>query len=258
MQMKAFKNKKICFLFCSLWLVLLVLSPVMVQAKTTSAKGAVWIQDDAGLLTTEEEALLEKTMEDMSPYGNVVFYAIDVNSYSAKACAQQMYQSLYGITDGTLLLIDMDNREIYIYNSGEVSECITNQESYSITDNVYQYATDEDYFTCAKMVYEQELALMEGRQIPRPMKYISNFLLAAVLAVLLNYMIVRRFSRTRNPKDQELLAGLKYHEAYGGVCAEYTHETKRYDPVSSGSSGGSSSGGGHSGGGSSSGGGHRF
>ena len=56
---------------------------------------------------------------------------------------------------------------------------------------MYTYASDADYYICAMKVYEQEYTLLQGRKIAQPMKYISNALLAVVIAVVINYIIVR-------------------------------------------------------------------
>ena len=226
-------------------------------AQQNQTEDVLLIQDDAGLLTDTEKENLRLDMQKMSPYGNVIFYSVNNNLSSAAECAASFYRSKYGYEDGTLFLVDMDNREIYIYNSGEVSKLITNQECYTITDNIYTYASDADYYTCAKKAFEQEASLMEGRKIPHPMKYISNFLLAAVLAVICNYLIVKVFSRTGKPKDKLIIDGLTYRENFENATAVFTHETKVYNPASSGR-GGSSGGGSSGGGGSSSGGGHSF
>ena len=52
------------------------------------------------------------------------------------------------------------------------------QNSYadSITDNVYTYASNRDYFSCAAKGFERELNLLKGQKIRQPMKYISNAL----------------------------------------------------------------------------------
>lgn len=89
---------------------------------------------------------------------------------------------------------------------------------------------------------------MEGRKILRPMKNISIFLLASILAVLCNYAFVKSFSQTKKPKEELIVDGLSYHESLKNVSAIFTHETKVYNPASSDSGGGSFDGGSSSGG----------
>ena len=58
---------------------------------------------------------------------------------------------------------------------------------------------------CAYKVYEQELALLKGRRISQPMKYISNALLAVVAALIINYGIVRLYLRKKAPSRKDLI-----------------------------------------------------
>ena len=112
---------------------------------------------------------------------------------------------------------------------------------------------------CAYKVYEQELALLKGRRISQPMKYISNVLLAVVAALIINYGIVRLYLR------KDIMKGIFAGKDINNCQVTYRYQTRTYSPVqtdsgsssSGGSSGGSSSGG-SSGGGGGGGGGHSF
>ena len=92
------------------------------------------------------------------------------------------------------------------------------------------------------------------------MKYGSNALLAVILAMLINYCILKWGDRKEIPDRKKLLSKMKYHIRVVNPRAEFVRTTKRYVPKSSGGSdssgGGSSSGGG--GGSSGSSGGHSF
>ena len=89
------------------------------------------------------------------------------------------------------------------------------------------------------------------------MKYISNVLLALILALLLNYGLVSFFARIRKPGRKELLCNGQNRFHYTQPRAFFVRESSTYNPISSGSSSGGSGGGGggcRSGGG----GGHSF
>ena len=122
------------------------------------------------------------------------------------------------------------------------------------------YASDADYYICAMKVYEQEYTLLQGRKIAQPMKYISNALLAVVIAVVINYIIVRVYSSKRKASTKSLMNGLFEYRAFNNCNVVFTHQTKTYSPreSSSGGSSGGGGGGGSSGGGGGSGGGHSF
>lgn len=213
------------------------------------------VMDDAELLTGEERNNLLEQMQGITEYGNVIFHSTDDNTSSAASYAEYMYHSQYGSTSGTIFLIDMDNRMIYIFSDGKIYKTITKGYANTITDNVYTYASDSDYYTCASKVFEQELQLLQGQRIAQPMKYISNMLLAVILALLINYFVAQITSRQKKPSDYEVMQGIFVVQELNDFNAEFTHETRTYSPQSD-SSGSSGGGGGSSGGGG--GGGHSF
>lgn len=223
----------------------------------------VAVEDDADLLTDEEKALLAFDMRALTAYGNAVFKSVSYNNYSASWFAQDCYHRLMGSESGTLFLIDMSNREIYIFSDGAVYKTVTTAYANTITDNVYRYASDQDYYQCASRAFGQIHALLSGRRIAQPMKYISNALLAFILAALLNYFLARSLSRSSKPGTGEILGSISTRFDFQNPRKILTSQTKVYDPPSSSSSGGGhSGGGGRSGGGgghsSGGGGGHRF
>ena len=228
---------------------------------TNSETGySVIIEDDASLLSNDEKNQLAETMKDITPYGDVAFKSIDYNPYSTETYIERYYNSIFGTGSGTVFLIDMDNRNIWIYSDGSIYSTITTAYANVITDNVYTYASDRDYFSCANKAFIQEAALLQGRRISQPMKYISNALLAIAIAILINYFIVRQTSRVRKASDNEIVNGVFANNAFNNVSVNFIRQTRTYSPRSSSSSGSSSghSGGGGGGGHSGGGGGHSF
>ena len=98
---------------------------------------------------------------------------------------------------------------------------------------------------------EQILALMEGRRIAQPMKYICSALLAIILALLINYFIAMFYSRQRKTNIKNIISGIYANASITNPRVSFSHQTKTYSPPSSSSGGGSGGGGGggHSGGG---------
>ncbi|MBQ6843444.1 MAG: TPM domain-containing protein [Agathobacter sp.] len=225
----------------------------------------VYIEDNANLLTLSEENDLRKTMEPITAHGNVVFLSIDDNpNYSAEDYAEDYGYAHFGTASYIIVLIDMDYREICVYSDGAIYKTVTSAYARSITDNIYRYASDGDYYNCAYHAFDQINTLLEGKRIAQPMKYISNALLAIVLALLINYFIVMHVSRSVKASNAELLNGIYTKVDINNPRTEFLHQTKKYSPQSSSSSGARSvgrSGGGFSGGGGGSrggGGSHRF
>ncbi len=208
----------------------------------------VIVEDDANLLTQEEEMLLEKQMHGIAVYGNVAFKSIDENDRTTESYIKSYYASNFGSDSGTVFLIDMDNRNIWIHSNGAIYNVITKSYADTITDNVYRYASDAEYYTCASEVFEQILTLLEGNKIAQPMKYISNAFLSLIIGLILTYFLVKAMSRAVKPSDQELLQATRNGFKFDNVEINHSHTTKRYDPPSSSSGGGGRSGGGGGGG----------
>ena len=225
------------------------------------ANYTIYIDDKADLLSDFEEKELEKTMQTICNYGHAIFVSISENPYhDTEDYARSYYDNLLGNASGVIFLVDMDERYIYIYSNGQIYDTITTAYANTITDNVYTYASDGDYFTCAKEAFGQIVTLLEGRKIAQPMKYISNALLAIALALMINYFVVMSCSKKRKASDKELLDGIYSHVEIKHPNVQFLHQTKRHVPRNPPpSSGGSHGGGSHGDGGShGGGGGHRF
>lgn len=220
----------------------------------------VYIEDDAKLLSQEEIENLAQQMQGITAYGNAMFKTIDENYTSTDNFARAYYRECFGTASGTMFLIDMDNRNIWIRNDGRISKIVTNAYSDTITDNCYRYASKGDYYGCAREAFSQIEALLNGQRIAQPMKYICNAFLAVIFSLLITLGLARLMSRSAVPCRNDLLRAAPHEFWLNNPQATYTHTTKRYDPPSSDSSSGGSSGGGGGGGSSSSGsgGGHSF
>ena len=217
----------------------------------------VVIEDDANLLSDTQIEDLKRKMIELTEYGNIMFKSINYNNTSTSTYASDYYHGRFGTASGSLFLIDMDKRQIYIFSDGANYNTITSNKAYSITDNVYRYASRERYFDCAYEAYDEMLTLLGGNKIAEPMKYTSNALLAIICAAFINFFIVMKVSKIKDAKDKDILSKCNIKFDVGEVTAEKTGTKKVYSPPSD--SGGSSGGGGGGGGGSSGGGGgHGF
>lgn len=257
-----------CFLKVSAFLTVLLLSGVSVlpvfaadDSLYADESNEVVISDEADLLTDAEESNLLEVMKPITEYGHAVLYTTNYNNYED---TYDLSKAVYGLffspyDDGVIFTIDMDNRQLWISGFGECQYMVTDSYCYTITDNIYPYATDGDYYECAAQGFEQIYAVLQGKDIPQPMRYTCNFLLAIAVALVINFLIVTSYSKKREPSLNALKDNMIYHCDIHNPQATFTHERKVYNPPSS-SSGSSSGGGGGGGGGgaSSSGGGHSF
>jgi uncharacterized protein len=126
-----------------------VLLMVMLSSLLLSAysKEETRVFDQAELLTEGEEEqlesqivqLMEKTELDI-----IIVTTKDAQGKSSQEYADDFYdEGAFG--SGVLLLIDMDNREVYISTAGQGIEEFTDQEIESILDDVYPYLSQGAY-----------------------------------------------------------------------------------------------------------------
>ena len=228
----------------------------------------VFIDDGEGLLSDSEEALLRREMEPLTQYGGVAFVSASAPSgTSSKEYARQQCYKYFSAESGSVFLIDMGHRNIYIFNTGRIEKTITAAKSRTITDNVYTYASRGDYYNCAVRAMAQMQTLLEGGRIAEPMRFICAALVAVMIALLIGYWIVRA-TRVRSFKQNAALLGAvktRFNIAEPEVKLVNSKKTRiiKSGGGFSGGSGGGFSGGGFSGGGGGgfsggSGGGHSF
>lgn len=225
------------------------------QDDSYSYQHKVIIKDYANVLTESQEAQLKETMQETARYCNVLCETSEFAFNSSAYHAESSYKRELGTLDGVMFLIDMYNRQIYIYSYGEPYKIITKTNAYTITDNVYKYASEEKYFECANEAFKQINTLFAGEKISRPMKHISNILLAIIFSILLNYLLMKKTSKVYDMGSKNLLTGTKV--SYNmNLKYDMISETRR---TRSGSGGhGGFGGGGFGGGGIGGGGGHSF
>ena len=220
----------------------------------------VIIEDDAELLTEDEMAILYEEMIPLTQYGNIIFKSINYNDSTTSYYASNYYHEKYGTESGTILLIDMDNRIIYIFSDGNNYKYITNSKATIITDNIYTYASDEDYYECASIAFEQILTTLEGGKIAEPMRYISNALISITCAFFVCFIFVLVNTNIQKASKEDILKNCNIAFNMSDVNASKTGQRRVYSPQDSGGSsgGGGGSSGGGGGGSSGGGGGHSF
>ena len=238
-------------------LVVFLLYPVSVFAFDAPV-----IMDNADLLTPEEESLLLDDMKPVLEYGGVAFVTNET-PYDGMASdlANRLCHDLFSGESGVVFLIDMYNRRIEIFSTGDIYKTLGTMWANSITDNIYTYATEGEYYTCAKQCFFQILTVLQGGRLSVPMRHVSNFLLSVGLVLIFLYWLLYT-------KNSSSLLGKNVKsivDRYDSVDQNLTLIDKimtsesRVRHSSSSSSGGGRSGGGGGGGHSSGGGGgHGF
>lgn len=251
------KMRKIILAILScMMLVLSVNEDIYADVYLTGENGyEIIIADNADLLSDEEEDKLAEKMMDITKYGNVAFVSNEEYCSSTSWFTESAYRSLFGTESGTIFVIDMYNREIYIFSDGKIYNTITVSYAHTITDNTYKLATKGKYYECAEEAFDEIYTLLSGHKIAQPMKYISNILIALIVAFIINYFIVKSSISNVKASKYALMSGMAHYCNITNVKTNFIRQTKVYDPPSSSGGGGHhGGGGGHSGGG----GGHRF
>ena len=223
--------------------------------KNVETSYTAFIDDTANLLTVEERVKLFEEMKPLTKYGHTAFVSTSNNSSSVESFADSYYHSHFGTQSGSIFIIDMSNRKIYIFSDGENYKHITSSKAYSITDNTYRYATNEDYYSCASLAFKQINTILDGGKIAEPMRYTSNVFIALTLAFFFSFVFILSKSKMAKATDRTIVDGCVIDFKIGETSSIKTGQHSVYSPQSSGGSGGGGGGGGGSSGG---GGGHSF
>ena len=185
------KNYKKLIIFSLLLIFLLPLKVFAEESDYVNEKTgySVIIDDKADLLSKSDEERLKDTMIGITEYANVIFLTTNSNSSTPKSYADSYLLSKFNGNNGVLFLIDMDNRIIWLSASGGTKSVITSAKAESITDNVFRYARNGDYYSCADTAFSQVNSLLNGNKIAEPMRHISNVLIAITGSVIVGYLI---------------------------------------------------------------------
>ncbi len=208
-----------------------------------------FVDDEAELFGKGEESALEDVLMPIADkYGNAGIVTIDQNYYGdTEDFADEYIDMMFGDDSSVIFVIDMDTRTLTLWGDGDIQKTVKSIGT-TVTDNVYRYASDGDYYNAASKAMEMVYTKLEGGRIATPMKILSNISISVVLALILTYIISFCVSATFKASADELLSGMASRYAFNDINVVFTHKTREYSPRSSGS-GGSGGGGGHSGGG---------
>lgn len=111
-----------------------------------------YVNDNAGLLSSDEISALEMQITDMREKTDWDIFAVttyDAEGKTSTAYADDFYDECTAEdSDGILVLIDMDNREIYISTCGEAILYLTDSRIERVLDEGFYYVSDEEYASC--------------------------------------------------------------------------------------------------------------
>lgn len=119
------------------------------------------IYDFAGLLSEAEETALEETIQkavEEAQLDMVVLTVSETFGKTQRELADDFYdigKFGYGDNSGVLLLIDMQNRQLYISTAGTAIEYVDDDAWNDILDEIAPYATDGNYEKVCKEFIEE-------------------------------------------------------------------------------------------------------
>lgn len=211
----------------------------------------VIIEDDADLLTDQEEEELKKSMVPLTEFGNVLFKTTqNPNNMNSLKYIKNYYYSILKNDKGVAFYIDMSARQVCACATGGLDSIITTSKCNTIMDNVYTYAKKSQYLKCAEETFYEISTLLEGGRIAETMKYFCNAIISIMMGLFSTYGFYMIYATNRKATRKELIGECEVKLNYTPINVSKTGSHSVYSPVSDSSYGGSS-GGGFSGGGSS-------
>lgn len=244
-------HKKILLVLNIILSILLLVNPIYatdVGLKNTNISNKIIIEDDADLLTEGEERELSSIMEPLLEFGNVIFKTTkDINNTNSLKYIQNYYYSIWKNNPGVAFYIDMNARELCACATGGLEKYITNGKCDTIMDNVYSYASKQNYYKCASETFLQMNKLLNGEKIAESMKYICNAILSIMVSLFLSYAFFMIHSGNKKASYSEVVKECETSLDYSPINVIKTGTHRVYNPPSD--SGGSYGGGSYSGGG---------
>ena len=258
--------RKVISLIAVTLALMLALLPGMALGETRQEKNGetgylAVIDDRAGLLSGSELNEVLEAMREITESTSIGLYTYPADGGDSTAPATKAWkwgEPVFGAnTRFAVLVIDMKMRHLDIYASVPLMNALTTADENSISDNIYKLAQKGDYAGCAKEAFIEIARVLRGEQIATPMKYISNALLALVLAMLLAYLVISLRMKSEQAVTMPTVVKGAVAGAATMVTAQKVKRVVRHQ--SSGGHGGHGGGGGGGfGGGGGSSGGHGF
>ncbi len=213
-MMRLMKKRWVCLVIMTL--VLIGLCPIMTDANQKR------VYDQASLFTEEKINELETKIGELQVQNNYDFVIVSTNDAKGKSArdyADDFYDdNNFGFDNqksGVLLLLDMDNREIWISTSGEMIDILTDKRIESILDDIYpkmvnsNYEEAADVFLSDTVFYiEQGIPAGQYRETLKESKPISKaqravggllagLLFGAIVSGISCFVTVRRYKGRR-------------------------------------------------------------
>ena len=240
-------------------------TPSAVSATETESIVENYVFDYAGLLSLEELYELETQIADMKEKTDWDIFAVTTDyaeGKSAMAYADDFYDERTAEdSDGILVLIDMDNREIYVSTCGEAIRYLTDARIERILDDGFYYVSNGEYASClAAMLstaeyyfdagipqnqynYDVETGAVSEYRVLTWMEVVPVFFLAVIVGLAIFFGVKKSYSMKGGRYEYPYMKYGKLDLTTHQDQFLRTHTTHHRIQTSSSSSGGHSSGG---------------
>lgn len=233
------QNKKRILSFC-LMLILLCCFFTGQECKVEAAGNyEAFLIDEADLLSDHAEQDIRQRLQNCLDTGNTGVMIIDELFKMRQTEAdtiqyvQERYREMYGNQSGTVFVIDMASRYIEVVNFEDRVDEISAYQSAAIADNVYRYAEEGDYYTCTYKAIDMISSILQGGNIPQTMRVISNVILAMILALILNFFVLKFVSRAPKAKGKAWVEAANVEVQMNPQEPVYTTRSVEYFEVGS-------------------------
>jgi len=156
------------------------------------------ISDDIDLINESDYAEILEAMDPVTEYGNAMLYVAELGVKKPLLSglykqAENIYDEKFGLsTNGMLLMIDMDSRELVLRTFGEFMEEIPDKSVDNILSKSYKLASSGDYTGCIIKVFDLSEKTLKKVFIPHTTTWLCNGLVSALMALLITFKLANK------------------------------------------------------------------
>lgn len=204
-------------LIAAVFLCIVMMIPAVVGATENEISGTEsYVFDYAGLMSADEIADLEMQIADMKEKTGWDIFAVTTDYAEGKstvAYADDFYDERTNEdSDGILVLIDMDNREIYVSTCGNAIRYLTDARIERILDDGFYYVSNGEYASCLSAMlstseyyydagiqesqynYDVETGAVSEYRTLTWVEVVPVFILAVAVGLIIYFAVVKSYS----------------------------------------------------------------
>ncbi len=165
----------------------------------------VRIHDAAGVLNDSQREILVRKMAVVTAYGSAVLVTTQGEGAALEEHAADFYERSFSDKSGIIVCVDVQTKRVWLWSRGGIHRLVQGRYARRVAEDASEQAAEDNAYECAYEAFDKIEKLLEGAGENRPVKYISNALLALMLAFFVNYLLVDRMSRRQEANEAEVL-----------------------------------------------------